>query len=531
MALEIIIRGALEFNEPGVFIAFEETKEDLIKNVASLGFDIEELERKKLIYIDYIFINNTGYIETGDYDLEGLFIRLNAAVNKIGAKRIAIDTLEVLFSGFINKTILRSELRRLFGWLKEKNLTTIVTCEQESENHLSRFGIEEYVADCVIFLTHLLTGDINTRRLQIIKYRGSYHETNMFSFLITPQGISLLPITTLEMESLASNKRVSTGVTELDAILDHKGYYEGSSILISGSCGSGKTTLTGAFAQSVCKKKQKCLFFSYEESENEILRNLSSIGIDLNRYVHEGGYFKIVTSRPTQWGLEKHLGMFIQQVEEFKPQAVIIDPISTLSHCGTESQVYNLLVWIIDYLKKNNITLLMTILYLNERGVEFSYGISSIIDTWILLRNQETQGELNRELLIIKSRGMGHSNQIREFVLSSKGIQFKTPYLGESGILTGSARIIQEHKDLIEKADSISKLNQLQDHIKVRREEIEMQMQSLIAEGNYKKKESEREQELIDYRKEISKSQTSNMRSAKKIPNTNGAKDGKKRNK
>lgn len=424
LALEILIRGAIEFNEPGVFFAFEETKEDIIKNIASMGYDIVDLEKKKLLLIEYIYVDTRGYEETGEYDLEGLFIQISSAVQSIKAKRIVLDTIEVLFSGFKNEGILRAELRRLFLWIKKNNLTAIVTGEQGAGSNLTRHGIEEYVADCVIVLSHLLVNDLQTRRLLIVKYRGSFHETNSFPFIITRHGVLILPITSLEMTSDVSSKRISTGLPKLDKIMDGNGYFEGSSILISGSSGSGKTTLAAAFAKSICKENKKCLFFTYEESAHEIIRNLKSIGIDLKEDI-DRGLLKIIATRPTQWGLEKHLSQFMEAIEEFNPQGVIIDPISTLSHCGTDNEVYAILTRMIDYLKKKNITSLMTILFIPKAGIEFSYGISSIIDTWILLRNDESEHSLNRKLLIIKSRGMDHSNRVQNFFITSQGIDIK----------------------------------------------------------------------------------------------------------
>lgn len=532
MALEILVHGAVLYNEPGVFLAFEETKDDIIKNVASLGFDLEDLERRKLIYIDYVYVDTQGYTETGEYNLDGLFIRLDCAVRAIGAKRVVIDTMEVLFSGFANQGLLRAELRRLFLWLKHNNLTTVVTGEQGPTAGLTRHGIEEYVADCVIYLSHNVLEELYTRRLQIIKYRGSYHETNQFPFLITKRGISILPITTLQMDCLASHKRISSGIPELDNIMDGQGYYEGSSILISGASGSGKTSFAGAFANEICKRKQKCIFFSYEESEEEIKRNLSSIGMK-NVQNTKDGYLKIVATRPTQWGLEKHLGIYLQAIDEFKPNAVIIDPISTLSHCGTETQVYSVLSRMIDYSKTRNITLFMTILCMTSKGKDFTFGISSIIDTWIALRNDESNGELNRELLITKSRGMKHSNQVREFTLTSNGIIIKEPYYGESGVLTGSSRVIQEHKDLIEEAENESKLKRMHDEIELKRKLIEMQIESLNIEIEAKVREVKEKERLLHFKEKIhnqNKSELEKIRSLDKVTKTSkGAGNGKKR--
>lgn len=503
MALEMLIHGALEFNEPGVILSFEESREDLIKNIASMGFDLEELERKNLIHIDHIQVDMKEYFEAGEYDLEGLFIRIQNAVNKIGAKRIAIDTIEILFSGFLNEALLRSELKRLFDWLKDKGLTAILTGEQGSLGKLTRYGIEEYVADCVISLTSVLSEDLNTRRLQIVKYRGAFHETNQFPFIIGHRGIILLPITSLEMKAKASTQQISTGVPELDTIMGGGGYYEGSSILLTGSSGSGKTTLAAAFARSLIQKKKKCLFISYEESESEIIRNLKAVNIDLEQKSKEK-HLKIISSRPTQYGLETHLGNFLQSVEEYKPYAVVIDPVSTLSHCGSPTQVYSILSRMIDYLKNRNITFFMTMLYVKEQGAEFTYGISSVIDTWISLRNEEVNGELNRDLLIVKSRGMKHSNQVREFALSSKGIEIKEPYYGEAGVLTGSSRIVQEHKDMIEKLNDINALKNLQKEIELKKKLIEIQIKSLKTELEFKESEAKEKEQLLQLKEEIS---------------------------
>ncbi|MEI8365444.1 MAG: circadian clock protein KaiC [Parachlamydiaceae bacterium] len=505
MALEIIIRGALEFNEPGIFLSFEERKEDLIKNVASMGFDLAELERKNLLRIEYICIDEKEFTEIGAYDLEGLFIRIDSAVKKISAKRIAIDTVEVLFMGFLNQAIVRTELKRLFFWLKDKHLTTILTGEEGTNAKLTRHGIEEYVADCVISLTNIVSEDLYTRRLQIIKYRGSFHETNRFPFLITHQGISLLPITSLNMSFPVSNLRISTGIPELDVCLSGKGYYEGSSILISGSSGAGKTTFAAAFARSICQKKQKCLFLTYEESEKEVLRNLLSVGFDFKQYIKDG-FLKIINSRPTQCGLERHLGLFMEEIEAFKPHAVVVDPINTLAHCGSDIQVYSLVTRMIDNLKRQNVTFVMTLLLSQSKTQDFTYGLSSVIDTWFMLRSEEKIGELTRDLLIIKSRGMGHSNQVREFSLSSKGISIREPYYGEAGVLTGTARIIQEHKDIIEKETNLNTLQKLRDEVELKSKLIEIQIQGLKNEFACQEKEAKNDEKLIKYKEEASNS-------------------------
>lgn len=532
MALEILVRGAVEYNEPGVFLAFEETREDLIKNVASLGFDLKDLEKRKLLLIDYIYVDIAGLTQTGDYDLEALFIRIEYSVKSIGAKRLAIDTMDILFSGFPNDFILRSELRRLFRWLKEKKLTTIVTGESGEGVSLTRHGIEEYVADCVIFLTSRKSEEMFTRRLQIIKYRGSYHETNEFPFLITRHGISVLPITTPDMGSKASRKRVSTGVSELDQILGGNGFFEGSSILLSGTSGTGKTTFATTFAHSICLSKQRCLYFSYEESEDEIIRNLDSMGIDLAKQI-KAGRLKIISARPTQKGLEKHLEDFLEEVEQFKPHAVVLDPVSTLTHCGSEQQVYGVLMRIIDYLKNQQITLFMTILFALEAGKEFSYGISSIIDAWILLRNEELNGELNRSLRIVKSRGMDHTNQIREFSMTNKGLIFKELYLGGWEMLTGTARMAQENKDLDEKAENMNTIRKLHNEVFLKKQLVNSQIDALNAEFEAKKREVlEKEKLLLQKEKKTHDDLTAarkSVHSSSKINTQRAVKNNKRR--
>lgn len=533
MALEIIIRGAVMFNQPGVFLTFEEKKEDIIKNVASLGFDLAELEKKKLVNIEYIHVDARRFEETGEYDLEGLFIRIDSALRKIKAKRLAIDTIEVLFSGFDNELILRNELRRLFDWLKENELTTVLTGEEGHGTTLTRYGIEEYVADCVVALTNQISEDLYTRRLQIVKYRGSYHETNRFPFIISRHGMVILPITSIDLDFKAPYKWLSSGIPDLDACLENKGYFEGSTILLSGTSGAGKTIFAGAFALSICKKNQKSLFITYEESESEILRNLSSIGMNLDEFIPKG-LLKIISTRPTQFGLERHLGNFMQEVEEFKPQAVIVDPIGTLNHCGSITQVYSVLTRMIDFLKKRNITFIMTMGTLNEKDQEFLYGITSIIDTLIQLRNQETNGEFNRDLVVVKTRGMGHTNQVREFFISSKGIQIRSPYYGTAGVLTGTARIVQESKDALEKNISLNNLKKLHRKLELNQRLIKNQIKELETKLEFNAIETKDEEKFLRLKNDISSSANELVkqhRISKENNRLTQAKYGKKRKK
>jgi circadian clock protein KaiC len=443
---EYLMRGAMDYAEPGVFMTFEETPEDLAQNIISLGFDLPDMVSRGLIATDHVHIARNEIAETGDYDLEGLFIRLGNAIDSIGAKRVVLDTIEALFSGLSNTAILRAELRRLFHWLKERGVTAIVTGES-GEKTLTRYGLEEYVADCVILLDFRIKEQIATRRLRIVKYRGSSHGSDEYPFLIDDRGVSILPISSLGLDYPVSTERISTGVPKLDAMLDGKGFYRASTILISGTAGTGKTSLSATFADAACLRGERCLYFAFEESPRQIIRNMGSIGIDLRRWVKKG-LLKFHSARPSLFGLEMHLVTFHKAIEEFKPRVFIVDPISNLIAAGTASSVKSILTRLIDYLKMNEISTFLTDLTHFGGSLErTSEEISSLIDTWLLLRDIELRGERNRGLYILKSRGMAHSNQIQEFLLTNRGIDLIDIYTGSGEALTGSARAAQETKE------------------------------------------------------------------------------------
>jgi circadian clock protein KaiC len=421
MSMQFLAQGAIRYNEPGVLVAFEESAEELTKNFASLGIDLQDLMARKKILIDYIYIDSSEIEETGEYDLEALFIRLGCAIDSIGAKRVVLDTIEVLFSGFKNYAILRSELRRLFRWLKSKGVTAIVTGER-GDNTLTRFGLEEYVADCVILLDNRMLDQIATSRMRIVKYRGSMHGMNEYPFLIEQNGISVLPITSLGLGHTASSERISSGVEWLDSMLGDKGYFCGSSILVSGTAGTGKTSFAAHFADAACRRGEPCLYFAFEESPSQISRNMSSIGIDFNSWINKG-LLKIHASRPMAFGLEMHLMEMQKFIHDFRPKVVVIDPISNLTNVGTTNDVKFMLTRLIDYLKTEGITTLLTRLLDSEADGQSAYGISSLMDTWIRLRMSEIGSERRRSISIVKSRGMEHSNQICEFLITDRGLK------------------------------------------------------------------------------------------------------------
>jgi len=443
MSIEFIVRGALEFGEPGVFMAFEEKAEELEMNVASLGFDLNKLQKKNLIKIDHVHIDKSEIEETGEYDLDGLFIRLGFAIDSIKAKRVVLDTIENLFAGLDNQAVLRAELRRLFTWLKEKGVTAIITGEKGAQT-LTRQGLEEYVSDCVILLDHRVTNQISTRFLRIVKYRGSVHGTNEYPFLIDEDGISVLPITSLLLDKKVSSQRISTGIPALDDMLGGKGFYRGSSILISGTAGTGKTSIAAYFANETCNRNEKCIYFAFEESPQQIIRNMHSIGMDLRGHI-ENGLLEMHAARPTLNGLEMHLVAIHKHVRRFKPKTVILDPITNLITVGSVSEVKSMLIRLIDFLQTEQITVMFTALSLNTIVTEQTdEGVSSLVDVWLLVRDIESNGERNRGMYIMKSRGMKHSNQVREFIITDKGLDLVDVYLGMDGVLTGSAREAQE---------------------------------------------------------------------------------------
>jgi len=481
LAMEFLVRGATQFDEPGVLLTFEETAEEMTKNVASLGFDLKDLVARKKLLIDYVRIEPAEIQETGAYDLEGLFVRLQYAVDSIGAKRVALDTLEAIFSGFSNQGVLRAEIRRLFRWLRDRGLTTVVTAER-GEKALTRHGLEEYVSDCVVFLDHRVTEQVSTRRMRIVKYRGSSHGSDEYPFLIDEQGFSVLPSTSMGLNHMASRQRVSSGVKQLDEMLEAKGFYRGSTILISGTAGAGKSSLAAQFASQTCADGGKCLYIAFEESPSQIIRNMGSVGIDLDRHIKKGRLF-LEAWRPTQSGLEMHLLKIHKFVEKYKPDAIVVDPITNLLS-GSLREINAMLMRMIDFLKARQVTALFTALTQAVRGDEqqTDVGISSLIDSWILVRDLEVNGERNRCIYVLKSRGMAHSNQVREFVLTSQGIRLAPVYIGSGSVLTGSARLSQEAR---EKADTLIRKQMADEKHRVveqKRRAVEAQIAALRAE-------------------------------------------------
>jgi circadian clock protein KaiC len=481
LAMEFVVRGATRFGEPGVFMAFEETGDELTQNVRSLGFDLDVLAQQKKLLLEHVHVDRSELEENGEYDLEGLFIRLGYAIDAVGAKRVVLDTVETLFGGLSNQTILRSELRRLFRWLKDRGVTAVVTAER-GDGVLTRSGLEEYVSDCVILLDHRVTEQVSTRRLRVVKYRGTAHGTNEYPFLIDETGMSVLPITARSLEHPAPSERISTGIADLDDLLGGDGVFRGSAVLISGTAGTGKSSVAAHFAHASAGRDERCLYFAFEESLHQIVRNMRSIGLDLQPWLKKG-LLRIVAGRPTLAGLETHLAVMHKQVNELQPRMVVVDPISNLPEAGTLRDATALLTRLIDHLKSQQITTVFTSLNGGGSAIEATdVGVSSVIDTWLLLRDIELGGERNRGLYVLKSRGMAHSNQIREFVLTRAGLSLRPVYSGPDGVLTGSMRLAQEARERAAERRRRQEFADKRRGLERRRRELQARIEEMRAE-------------------------------------------------
>lgn len=505
LAATFLINGAVMFDEPGVFMSFEESSADLLQNVASLGFDPRQLVDDKKLAMDYVRVERSEIEESGDYDLEALFVRLGFAIDSVGAKRVVLDTLEVLFAGLGDTQLLRAELRRLFAWLKERQVTAVITAEQ-GDGELTRFGLEEYVSDCVLLLDHRVSNQVTTRLLRVVKYRGSAHGTNEYPFLIDAQGISVLPVTSAGLEHDASSAVISTGIDGLNQMLGVGGFYRGTSILISGTAGTGKTSLAAHFVDSVCARGERCLYFSFEESPAQIVRNMRSIGLDLQPRV-DSGLLRFEAARPSLFGLEMHLARMYREIESFNPTATVLDPISALR--GETGDVHSMLLRVIDMLKSRGITAFLTNLLSMQGLDQSSAAVSSLMDTWISLVQLESNGERNRGIYVLKSRGMNHSNQLREYQLTSQGVRMVDAYLGSAGVLTGSARMSQEAADAAAAVRRSAESERRQREIVRKRASLERQIGDLRAALAAEEEEARK---LQEYDEEFEKRMQSERR-------------------
>jgi circadian clock protein KaiC len=491
LAAEFLVHGALRYGEPGVFMMFEENAEELAQNLRSLGVDLDKLRKRKKIAVDHVHIERNEIQETGEYDLEGLFIRLGHAIDSIGAKRVVLDTIEALFSGLPNHAVLRAELRRLFRWLKDRGVTAVITGER-GEQTLTRFGLEEYVADCVILLDHRIVDQVSTRRLRVVKYRGTPHGTNEYPFLIGATGIAVLPITSMRLDHRASSERMSIGISGLDDMLGGAGVFRGSSTLVSGAPGTGKSSIGATFADAACRRGERALLFAYEESASQVMRNMRSIGVDLAPWVSQG-LLHIDASRPTLHGLEQHLVHMYELVRDLKPSVVVVDPISNLTMNRDDRSLKPTLMRLIDFLKQQGVTALFTSLTsdLAADMADSQVGVSSLMDTWILLSNIASNGERTRTLQVLKSRGMPHSHQVREFMMGGRGVDLVDVYLSGDRVLTGTARLSQvaqeEAATSLRRRDHERRMKELANH----RKSIDAQIAALNAQAEERASEVE----------------------------------------
>jgi circadian clock protein KaiC len=453
LGLQFLVAGAWEHGEPGVLVTFEESAEKVTANVASLGFDLDGLQRDGMLIIIAFPVEAAEIVETGEFDFGPLSLVLDDAIRRIGARRVVLDSIEVLFGAFKAQAIVRAELGRLFGWLEGREVTAVVTGER-ADDGLTRHGIEEYVSDCVIVLDHRVHEGVATRRLQVIKYRGSTHETNEYPFLISARGFEVLPVTAVSLDYQASSERLSTGVPRLDRMLSG-GLYRGSTALVSGAPGTGKTTVGAHLIDAACARGERALLVLFEESPDEVIRNMGSVGLDLGRWV-EAGLLRIWAARPSAYGLETHLTILARLMDEQKPAIAVLDGITSLTHQPAHADVVSMVARQIHLLKSRGITAMATTLVQDDEAS--GVGVSSLMDTWLLLRNVESNGERNRLLFVLKSRGTAHSNQVREFVLTDHGVELADVYVGPGGVMTGSARVIQQAR---ERSDQLEREEQL----------------------------------------------------------------------
>ena len=478
IGMTFLVNGATQFGETGVFMSFEERSADLAANVESLGFDLDGLIAAQQLVIDHVRIEPSEIEISGEFDFEPLFVRLGYAIDQVGAKRVVLDTIEALFSGFKDQAVLRAEIRRLFGWLKDRGVTAVITGER-GDGQLTRYGIEEYVSDCVILLDNRVHDQVTTRRLRIVKYRGSSHGTNEYPFLIDSRGVSVMPITSATLQHKISSEVAPTGVADLDAMFSRGGFYRGSSVLLSGLAGTGKSTFSAWFANAVCERGERCLYFAFEESPDQIVRNMRSAGIDLQQHV-ERGLLMFESARPSLYGLEMHLTRMHRDILEFDPAAVVVDPISAFR--GVQSEIHGTLLRLADICKERSITAFFTSLSLaSDHASEADRGVSSLMDTWISLTDLESNGERNRVMFVLKARGMSHSNQMREYLLTGSGIRLINPYIGPEGVLTGSARLAQEARERNEALQRAQATGRRDRDLERRRASVERQIAELRA--------------------------------------------------
>jgi circadian clock protein KaiC len=488
-AVEFLVRGA-ELGEPGVFLTFEESVADLSRNVASLGFDLARLQEQKLLAVDYVHLDPAEIEEAGGYSLDGLFVRIEHALQSVGAKRVAIDTLEVLFSTLKDDSVVRAETHRLFRFLKERGVTAVVTAEA-GVGTLTRQGLEEYVSDCVVSLGQSVFDQSTTRFLRVVKYRGSSHGTNEYPFLIDDSGFSVVPATSLQLDYHVSDDRISSGVPSLDAMLSGNGFFRTSTILVSGSAGCGKSILAAHLANATCARGERCMLFAFEESPSQIVRNMRSVGLDLQKW-QDKGLLQLRATRPSLYGLEMHLVAMHKAISDFKPNAVILDPISSFMSAGTAHQIKAMLVRLFDWLKTQQITGLVTCLTTPATREETDIGISSLIDTWIEVRDLEVAGERNRAIYLLKSRGMSHSNQVRELIISDAGVSLADVFSSAEGVLIGSAKLAETRRRAREEREIADDAARSERLLELKRDSLEAQIATLRAEYAAQEEEVQR---------------------------------------
>ncbi|WP_240236172.1 circadian clock protein KaiC [Nocardioides sp. CFH 31398] len=474
--VEFLAQGARAYGEPGVLLSFEETADELVANAASIGVDLRAMADEGTLVVDSAAGDLDDLVQSGAFDLEGLLLRLAAAIDAVGARRVVLDTVETLFSTLPDETTVRREFARLLRWLKERDLTVVVTAERGQQGRLTRHGIEEYVSDCVVVLDHRVEDEVATRRMRVAKYRGSPHGTNEFPFLISGRGLVVMPLHHDELTEV-SEERVSLGIPELDTMVGG-GVFRGSTIMISGSAGTGKTSIAACAADAACRRGEKALFLSFEEPSGQVVRNMRSIGLDLQHWIDKG-LLVVQHMRPAITGLEAHLASLHMILDEHPAEVVVLDAVASLSRGVASYASASAVARDIAMLRLRGATTVLTALAGTHDDPHTDVSASSLVDAWLLVRNVENDGERNRLLMTIKNRGSFHSNQVREFLLTDDGPRLVDVFVGPDGVLTGSAREQQEARDASTEDARRRDQERRRASIERRREEVEAQIATL----------------------------------------------------
>ena len=508
LSMEYLLHGIELHKENGVYISFEESEKQIISNAASFGWKFEEMVKKNKLAISYIDMQPEQMRTVGDYDLSALILRVKGAIKKVNARRVVIDGINNLLSTFDDERIIRSDLLRLIREIKEVNATIFITGERGHDSW-SKMGFEEYLADGLMHLDNRTDGNYQTREIQVVKCRGINHYTGKSPFIINSEGMSIRPLITADFDYKVLKSRVSTGIADIDNMLGGKGLYRGSTVYITGPSGAGKTSISSSFANGACSRGERALFLAFEESSDQIIRNMKSIGLSLDKWVNEKLLY-FYTARATTNSLEGHLDNIMTMVREVEPTCVVLDPISAFRPIANENETKLMLIRLNDYLRARKITTVFTALSSDgEYSEHADVQLSSIADTWIVVRIMDYKGERNNVMQLMKSRGMSHSRQMKEMYFTGNGLKLQNVYQGPEGVLTGAARIGQEKYEKLKEARNVIEIDKNRKKIERKKSLLEASIEAL-------KHEYEEELEALHAAIEEAEEQNSKIKETRK---------------